>query len=275
MKQTTATIIILMLLIFGSLNAYEFDIGRRYGLGGAVLFSAPTATDMLSCPTGLLNKSEIVFEAGYQRKFELADLDKIYAAAGYRYKNLSAVIGVSQFGKDNYYMEQLVKTTLSYSYSYLSAAVIVDGMQVNVGEDEDKLTLRAASIGMAAGVNYQKYHLGFMVDNVNRPKLAETLLPEKSIYHIYGEVEGLSRFSIAGHLALEENQKPMASFGQYIRLIDNNALFWGISRNPLTYGGGLDIKYGNYGLVYAVSYHPELGLTHNISLNISTGRLLY
>ncbi|MEW5923404.1 MAG: hypothetical protein AB1746_05400 [Candidatus Zixiibacteriota bacterium] len=275
MKQTTATILILIMLAFGSINAYEFDIGRQYGLGGAVLLSSPMATDMLSCPTGMLNRNEVIFEAGYQRKFELADLDKIYAAAGYRYRNLSAIIGFSQFGKDNYYMEQLVKTALSYTYSHLTAAVIVDGMQVNVGEDERKATLRAASVGLAAGVNYEKYHLGFMIDIINHPKLAETLEGEKSIYHIYGEVEGISRFSVAGHIALEENQKPMASFGQYIRLIDNDALFWGISRNPLTYGGGLDIKYGNYGLVYAVSYHPELGVTHNVTLNISTGRLLY
>ncbi|PKK84444.1 MAG: hypothetical protein CVT49_03725 [candidate division Zixibacteria bacterium HGW-Zixibacteria-1] len=275
MKQISLTFVMVMLIIIGGTRANDFDIGRQYGLGGSVLLSSPTATDMLTCPTGVMNKNEIIFEAGYQRKFELADLDKIYTAAGYRYKNLSAVIGFSQFGKSDYYVEQTAKGVFSYSINHFAAAIIADGRQVSIGEAESKVTLRAASVGLAAGINYQKYHLGAAVDNINRPRLAQSLAQENSIYHIYAEVEGLSRFSVTGHIAFEESEKPLASFGQYIRLIDNNALFWGVSSNPLTYGGGLDIKYGNYGLIYAVSYHPELGMTHNVSLNISSGKLLH
>lgn len=238
------------------------------------MLSSPDPADMLTCPVGTPIPGRLYFETGYQRKFELSDLDKFYVAAGYRYKNFSTTIGLSQFGESDYYSEQALRAALSYTFSRFTASVIADGQYVSVGEGEDKVTLDAAAVGLAAGINYDKYHLGVVVDNINRPKLDENLVPDNTLYKIYAEVQGMSKLSITGHIVFEEHEEPMASFGQYLTLLDSHALFWGVGANPITYGGGLEISYRGYGLTYAVSYHPELGVTHNIALNIASGGLL-
>jgi len=274
MKSGLFVILVAFLMLPGIGTAYDFDLGRQSGMGGGVLLTAPSATDRLTCPASTAIDRQIVFEAGYQRKFDLSDLDRFFIAAGYRYNNLSASVGFSQFGRNDYYLEQLIKATFSYSYKQLIASLFIDGKSVSVGEAENKVTLHAAAVGFAAGYSYEKYHLSFVVDNINRHKLEESLVPDNTVYHLYGEVEGISKLSIVGHLALEKYEKPLVSFGQHVRLVDEHSLFWGISSNPLMYGGGIEIKYKSYGLMYAVNYHPELGLTHNISLNVASVGLL-
>lgn len=271
MRYITVILAVLLVALSGNIGAYEFDIGRQCGMGGTILLSKPSATDRLACPAAVSSEGQIDFEAGYQRKFELADLDRFFVTAGYRYNDFSVTFGFSQFGRSDYYTEQIARGALSYTVRQFTASVIADGKQVSVGEAEDNVTLRAGAVGFAAGVDYESYHLSVIIDNINRPKLEKCLVAENTVYHIYGEIEGRSRFSIVGHIAFEEHEKPLAALGQYVRFIDEHALFWGISSNPLTYGGGLEIKYHNYGLMYAVSYHPTLGFTHNVSLNLASG----
>ena len=130
-------------------------------------------------------------------------------------------------------------------------------------------------MGLEGAASYREYHVGFMFDNLNGPKLAENDEADNARYNIYAEIEGPARFSITGRVTLEKNEKPLFALGQYIRLHEQGAVFWGLSDNPLTYGGGVEITYKNIELMYAVSYHPVLGFTHNISLGFASGNMLH
>ncbi len=268
--KTISTILILLLLLSAA-SAYEIDAGRRYGMGGCALLTTPTATNYVDCPIGLLQKKQLIVESGYQRKFELADLDKIFISAGYRLGDFSLSAGVSQFGRSDYYIEQTVRATLSYGYNKYVGALILSGRKLDITPTTGKISLSAASIGLAGGVHYKKYHLGISVDNINQPKLYDIDEKQNILYDFYGEVEGNGRFSLTARLTLEKYEKPVIAIGQYIRLAGHNALFWGISNNPMTYGGGVEVHYHGFGLIYATSYHPILGFTHNVSLNYSKG----
>lgn len=270
MKLLTIAILALLLPVF--CHANDFDLGRRNGMGGTVLLSDPGGIDFLSCPTGMMTKGQPVFESGFQRKFELSDLDLGFLAGGYRSNNFSAMIGLSQFGKSNYYVEQNFKSALSYMYKYYTTAVIIGGRRVEIGSTARKISLSSISLGFAAGVNYKIYHLGLTLENINQPKLHENAIAEKTKYNMYAEIEGKGSYSLTGRLTLEKYEKPIISLGQYIRLYEHHALFWGISNNPLIYGGGIELSYSVFNFTYAASFHPVLGLTHNISFGYRPGR---
>ena len=267
-------IIAIIAIMATSVVAYDFHVGRQSGLGGTVLLSSPSASEALTCPTGLLNRDEIIFETGYQRKYELSDLNKVFVAAGYRYRNFSAVAGFSQFGKSDYYTEQLIKSAVTYDYSRFNFSLLVSEKLLKITGAETKWSLNAAALGLAGGVNCDKYHLGLVIDNLNQPKLDKNGVADDIIYNIYAEIEGSPQFSMTGRAAFEKNEKPNLSLGQYVRLYQHNALFWGVSNNPLAYGGGFEVKYSHWGLTYAVEYHPVLGFSHNVSLTFVSGELL-
>jgi hypothetical protein len=264
------TLFIIILLPVSTSLAYDIEVGRQCGTGG-VLMSSPTASDYLNCPTGILSKRKIIFESGYQRKYELSDLDQVFAAAGYRLDGLSVSLGFSQFGRNNYYVEQQFKSTLSYGYGMYVASVLLSSRLIEIKANSGNIKLSAVSLGLAGGVNYDNYHIGVVLDNINAPTLYDGDEKQNITYNIYGEIEGSDRFSITARLTLEQYEKPTMSIGQYIILSGRNAVFWGMSNNPLTYGGGVEVHHSFFGLIYAVSYHPVLGFTHNVSLNFEKG----
>jgi hypothetical protein len=266
---------IVILVVIPSAGAYEYDVGRQSGMAGCVLLSSPVASDMLTCPGGSLKDKELGLEAGYQRKYELSDLDRVFAVGCYRYRRFSGAIGVSQFGRSDYYVEQLLKSALTFSYDPFAVSAMLSGKLLEIGSGDRRQTLRAAAFGLAGGINYRKYHVGFVVDNLNGPKLVENGQADNALYGIYAEIEGPSMFSITGRVAWEKNEKPVLAVGQYIRVHERSAVFWGLSNNPLAYGGGVEITYANFDLMYAVSYHPVLGFSHNISLGFASEKMLH
>ena len=267
-------VLILVLVLAASAGAYEFGLGRQSGMAGCIMLSAPTASDMLTCPSGHFRDREIKLEAGYQRKYELSDLDRVFVDGCYRYGAFSGAIGFSQFGRSDYYVEQLVRSTVAFSRDMFTFSALVSGKMLEIGSGDRRYTLRAAALGLAGAASYRKYHVGFMFDNLNGPKLAENDEADNARYDIYAEIEGPARFSITGRVRLEKSEKPLFALGQYIRLHEQGAVFWGLSDNPLAYGGGVEIDYMNLSLMYAVSYHPVLGFTHNISLGFASGNML-
>ncbi len=266
----TLSIIFGLILIAVSAHGYEIDAGRSYGMAGSVVLSEPSASGHLACPSAMLIRDRLLVESGWQRRFELAELDQLFLSAGYRTGSISFSAGFSQFGKSNYYTEKIFRSTVTYNYKYFTGSLIGSGKIVEIGETYDPL--RAASIGLGAGVNYGVYHLGITIDNLNRPKIVENRDGENILFDFYAEIEGGSFHTVTGTIRLEKNHDPYVGFGQYIYLYGNHAFFWGVSNNPLTYGGGVELAYRGVSFVYSANYHPTLGFTHNISINFIGGR---
>jgi len=268
MKKYIITAIFILLAV--SACGYEIDAGRSYGMAGTVMLSSPSAGGQLACPSGMLQNRKLLIESGWQRRFELAELDQLFISAGYRVGDISFSSGFSQFGKSDYYTEKIFRSTITYNYKIFTGSLIGSGKIIEVGETYDPL--RAASFGLGAGVNYGIYHLGITIDNLNRPKIVEHREGENILFDIYAEIEGGSFHTLTGKIRFEKDHDPYVGFGQYIYLYGNHAFFWGISNNPLTYGGGVELAYRSVSFVYSANYHPTLGFTHNISINFVGGR---
>jgi hypothetical protein len=261
--------LIIIVLLVAPVQAYDISGGRQAGVAGAVVFSVPAASDYLICPSPNIDKGELLLESGWYRKFELSELDKVFLTAGYRYNNVSAGFGFSQFGESGYYTESVLRTVLIYHYKNIAGGLVASGRILEIGPNNDRF--RAGSIGLSAAIKYRQFNLGMMVDNINRPRIADILEGENVVFSLFGEYDGGSKHSLVGGLKLEQGYDPRVSLGQFINFNDNNALYWGLSQNPLMYGGGFEFEYSDFTFVYALSFHPVLGFSHNVSLRFSAG----
>jgi hypothetical protein len=179
---------------------------------------------------------------------------------------------MTQLGKPDYYLEQLIKGTVGYRSGWWSLSVMVSDKILTIGRDERRVSLNALAVGLSGGLHYNNYHLGIVGDNLNRPRFDPAGDPENMNIYVYGQIDGLASISITGRLFWENDEKAIFSLGQYFNLPDDHGLFLGIQSDPLSYGGGIDIRYAGIGLTYAVSHHPVLGFTHNVSLTYSAGK---
>ncbi len=247
--------------------AFDFGAGRNQGMGGTILLSTPLASDLLICPGAQLVDKQILLESGFQRRYELKDLDRVFVAGGYRYRFIYGAIGYSQFGRSNYYAEKNWKGLIGGRYRWFSIAIVAGGNNREFGNGYGSYSMQ--SFGIGGGANLKRVYLGFLADNLNEPRLAGSSSPERANYSIFGEVEGTKVFSITARATMEKYEKPILALGQFVHLSGKNAIFWGVSGNPLTYGGGVELHYSFMVVDYAVSYHPVLGFSHNISLGYS------
>jgi len=261
--------IILSIVLMPGLYAYDIKSGRETGMGETVLMSKPSAYGLLECPGDILSDRQFVIESGWNRKFDLADLDCVPIGMAGRYKNYGGAIGFWQMGTPDYYTDKVFRAVFSYYYNSFTASLITSGRMIEIGDGFG--TLRAASVGLGAAYRYNNYFFGLTVDDLNGPKIVENADGENVKTSLFAEIQGGTRHSVAGRITLEKYEKPKISIGQYIYVHEKNALFWGLSQNPLTYGGGLEAELRKLSIVYAVSYHPVLGFSHNVSIKFVFG----
>lgn len=259
--------IIFIFLGFSNAGAFDFGAGRNLGMGRMPLFSDPAASDALVCPGVDIKHQRVLIESGFQRRFELKDLDKVYAAAGYRYCFVYGAFGFSQFGRNDYYTERQWNGILGFRYRWLAIASIWGGKNIEFGNNYGKYSI--SSIGFGGGVNIKKVHFGFTADNLNKPRLTSAATAEQPNLGFFTEIEGTKDFSMTGRAIFKKYEKPSLAIGQFIRLIGANSVFWGIGGNPLTYGGGVGLHYSLFLINYAVSFHPVLGFSHNIAIGLA------
>lgn len=250
--------------------AIDFIRSSGNGMGQTLSIRQSGATDLLTLPSGSLNSRDWVLETGYNRQFELADFDQFFIAGATRYKHFTAALGLQQFGSADLYREQTLKLGVAYSYDSLTAGLHWSGMQVDFGDNEN-FHFRASTLGGGVSYRHQRVYAGFAADNVTSPKLYAYALPIEPVYSLYAEVLGRQTFSVTGRITWEKYQKPQLALGQRIALAERSSFFWGLSTEPLTFGGGIELYVSRAAISYAANYHPVLGLSHTVT--VATGRL--
>ncbi|MCX6835452.1 MAG: hypothetical protein NTW07_10025, partial [candidate division Zixibacteria bacterium] len=249
------TLQILLLCVLPS-AACGFDVhdSRAGGLGRGVLLSRPSAVNLVNTATDGLSRGKGMFEAGYYRRYELADLDYVFVAGAWRYRQLTMAVAASQFGKTDLYAEQLLKGAVALHYHRLSLGMMLSAMQVQFGNGYG--SLRAATLGLAGGVSATKFTATLSSDNLTRPRLIDGGVPYEVTHTLLVEYHGVEAFSFTGRVRVENQQKPQFGLGQSIRLSGRSAFFWGVGTAPVEYGGGIEIDVPFGAVTYAASIHP-------------------
>lgn len=264
MIKPPITIALLLLILVSNSFAYDLIESRSIGMGRTVLLSDPSATDLvnIACPSRDSLANQV--ETGYNRRFELSELDHLFIAGVYNRKQVTVAFAASQFGKSELYAEQLLKGMLTYHHRLLSVAASLSALQVQIGNDYG--TLRIATLGLSASWSNPKFLVSLAADNLTRPTLVQNAIPTTRNLTLLSEYRGPGSYSITGRLHIIYGQKPQFGLGQLIRLSGKSSFFWGIGTAPLEYGGGIAVDIPIGSLSYATSVHPVLGFSHTVAL---------
>ncbi|MCP4685586.1 MAG: hypothetical protein GY867_09065 [bacterium] len=270
MRFACVIFILVVSLLASGAEALELITPRGTGMGRTVSLSRPSAAWQVNVPTRGLAPGDWSLEGGYNRRFELADLDHLFLATAARWRQLTVAVGASQFGKTELYAEQLLKGSLAFHYDSLSVAASVSAMQVQLGNNYGQL--RAVTAGIGLSYRYRRLLLAATADNLTRPALTDYSDKIQPVYGLYAELVGKEAYSVSGRVTLEDLQKPRFGLGQIIRLSRRGSFFWGVSTSPMEFGGGLEVNIPSGSLTYATSVHPVLGFSHTVSFAYGSSR---
>jgi len=270
-RQFFVVLIFAAVVSENSAQAFEFVTTRGSGIGKTLIISEPSATTLLLLPSSGINQNECIVELGGMREFELSELDRAYVAAAARYKNYTVAFGLSQLGQRDFYSERTGKLSIAYQWQNCNFSANISGIEYYFGGGYDSQSAGAAGIGFS--YHYRRLFLGMAADNLNSPKLFESSPAINPQYSFYGEFVGKKSFSVTARVSFEKNQSAQMALGQKIDVSNRSDLFWGMSTKPFQLGGGFDIWYSERGAItYSGSYHPVLGLSHNLSIVYHFGK---
>lgn len=260
-------VIIVTLPLVLAAGGFAFDMrdARAGGLGRTVLLSRPTAVNLVNGPSDGLALGTWEGEAGYHRRFEMADLDYLFVAGAYRRRSVTIALGASQFGKPDLYAEQLLKGSIAYHYRRATFGGSLSAMQLQIGNGYGGL--RAATVGLGGALTSHGFKVALGADNLVKARFVDNGTPVEPTFTLLTEYVGHRAFSLMGRIRWEDLQKPQFGLGQMIRLSGESAFFWGIGTAPLEYGGGIEINITFGSVTYAATIHPVLGLSHTVTLS--------
>lgn len=247
--------------------AFEINSARGRGTGGAIIQSQPTASDVLRAASLRPGAQAWTFEAGLSRRFNLSELDVGYVAAVYTTRKFTYGLGLQQFGQSDNFAENTARAIFAYHPGKLSLGMSLSGVSLEFGGGYG--SLKMGSLGLAAGYHHQRFLLDVSVDELNRPSPIEGAPDEPITANLYLEALGTSSFTLSGTARIEERARPSFGLGQSVALGSRARFSWGIKSEPLEYGAGFEFKKGKYGVVYAGSFHPDLGYSQNASLIVN------
>ena len=271
MRRIGTAIIAIFLLLPGGACPFELITGRQAGLGGTFILSGSSASEIVNLSSGSLAEGQVIVESGFRREFELKEFEQLFLAAAGRKGQFTFAAGLSQFGYRNFYAERTGRLLLGYQSDSLSVFSSLSVRSLSFGGHYPGLIAITAGVGGA----WRTKHLiaAFTADNITSPTMTGSAdRKTQPKYSLFGELRGRGAFSVTGRLTIEEGFKPHQALGQKIDLADGAAITWGISTEPLQYGGGLLMDYRTSTITYAVSIHPVLGISHTISFSYMFGK---
>jgi hypothetical protein len=269
MRRLSIILAAVVVAVGADVVAFDFLTTQGDGMGRTVLLSHPTPTVLVSVPSDGLANGEWRLETGYNRRYDLADLDQFFIAGSYRWRSLTGSLGLSTLGKSDTYLETAGKLGLAYHRNRLTVGAAISGRKLEFGGGY--AGLNAISLGIGATVRTKYVLLSIVGDNVNTPLFHAYAVEISPVYALHGEFVGAESYSITGRITLERDKDAQLGLGQKIFISRSGAVFWGIGTKPLEYGGGVELAYKAGILSYAFSIHPVLGFSQTISISVGGG----
>jgi len=121
------------------------------------------------------------------------------------------------------------------------------------------------NLGGIAKIN-EKFGFGFAAENITRSTINGESNQIPTIFCVGANAKFIEELLISIALNKEIGYDPSVRFGTEYALIEFVRLRFGVSNEPNTYAGGFGILYEFLQVDYAVSKHPDLGLTHQFGV---------
>ncbi len=254
------------LLNVPSLAAFEEvqTDARSYAMGGAwaALDRAGQANPAaIPAPEGS-NAS-----AGFALPFGMQDLATVSSACGTGRGRYGLGLGLSTLG-NRLYRESSFRAAMSWRvHDRLSCGAAVEGYHLAI-EGYGSSLAPGVDLGIQ-GRPVEGLTLGLAARNVNRPRIAdpqEDLAQDLSAGLAYAPAE---RATTALQIQAQRGWPAQLRAGQEFQILKGIAVRAGYSTGPASVSGGVGLEIGRYSFGYAVRSHPELGLSHCLTLALA------
>jgi competence protein ComEA len=240
---------------------------RSLAMGGAWVALDNSASPDQPNPAALAWGAGWGASAGFSLPFGMSDLAAITSSCRIEWKNLGLGLGLSTMG-NQLYRESSFRASASWRFPrMLSAGVSIGGQQ---------LAIQGYGSSLAAGVDagilgrpVPQLALGLAAKNLNRPRIGDPpqeLAQQLAAGLCYSPME---RAVAVLQLQAQNGWPVQWRFGQEFRLWRGFSARAGYSAKPATISGGVGLEWANYTFSYAVRTHPELGLSHCLTLSFS------
>ena len=266
-------LVLIPCLMQTSSGAFERVVqgGKLAAMGGAVAASANDTWASFSnpgtLPTVTLSTLSLAYIPG---QFGMAELAR--SAISFTSPTGAGVfaIGASRFGFDLYN-----EFTVSIGFGHRFNPLISAGLTLNYNRLSIAHYGNDWCVGLDLGVLLtisEKVQWGFAAYNINAPCIGDEneKLPEML-------VTGIRFVPISGALLQVDVQKDIIypieiCFGAEYTLFDTIAIRGGGDFGLTTFSSGLGLQVDSFTLDYAISMHPDLGSTHQLSISFSFGQ---
>ncbi|HOD65706.1 MAG TPA: hypothetical protein PKM94_03360 [candidate division Zixibacteria bacterium] len=176
----------LLLACAAGAAAFELPTPRGEGFGRTMLLADASAAALTKAPTAGIRTGEWRFELGGVRRFELSDLDQVFAAAAGRLGRAVLAAGVSQFGNTELYAETTVRLAAGWRVGAFGAGGSLAAKIVEFGGGYGRL--HAAAVGLSATYAGKRVQAAAAAENLNCPRLDAAAAPDHRRLDVYVEI---------------------------------------------------------------------------------------
>jgi long-subunit fatty acid transport protein len=264
---------ILLLLIIPSLAAASFEQSgagaRAKGLGGAYAAVANDLWTVFYNPAGLVHLKH--FQAGIfysPQPFGIAEL--AFGTAAIALPTSVGNVGVSfqRYGFDLY---REVTGTLSYANRLFDVGL---GTNIHYHSLFIQNYGSAATMAIDIGATVVMMHdivWGIAFKNVTASAIGRSQEKLPQLFMLGLSYRPTENVTLALDYEKETKFDAALHFGTEYQIVDFVAARLGFSENPSQYAGGIGLHYEQLKFDYAFTTHGELGLSHQLSIQISWG----
>ena len=250
-----------------TVSAGDFPLSRADGFGGAALISEPTASEIAELGLSLPDETKLLIDIGYKREYQLPELDNLYFAGAGRYKKITISGGVSQFGDPELYTEKnyLVGTGCDFKDKNYTALIY----KRKVTEFNQLYpAVSTQSLAWSISIHFENLYFSWLIETDNNA--GENSSFDFSSYDISFNTGIISSkiFYTAARISIENSGEKQFGIGQQIQLYPECSILFGYESNPRLIGGGIILTWAEKSISYTTAFHPVLGFTYTISLQI-------
>mgnify|MGYP001268946545 CR=1 FL=1 len=244
---------------------------RLYGLAGAgVALSDMTGSD-LSNPALPALAGDLSASSGSAIPFGLRDLTAFSGAYAHRKDKMGGGAVLSTMG-NRLYRENILKG--AFSYRLIEKAAV--GASLNCYQLNIERYGSSVGVGLDLGIlgkPVEWLFLGMKTANVNRPTIGQNGEELSQSLSLGAAVEPLDEITLSVELNCQRDWPSQVRIGQEYRYRNLLALRAGFCDRPNAASLGFGVIYKNLRLDYAVRTHPDLGLSHCLSVGYITQRV--
>ncbi len=209
----------------------------------------------------------LMFETSYRSMYRMKELTDSRAGITYTRGRYQFGAAAATFGKPDYFHQLGLAGFVTYRLDRMALGGSAIYSRLSFNDTYDALDALAFNLG--AAYRHDRTTVFAVARALNQPRFArhdEPVPPELEIGLSYKTDEGLDSQVRALFI---RHRKPTAQLSQAFRLTDYFAISWALVLRPARLGAGLHLEKGAFGLVYRLSHHPVLGMTHTVNLILS------